>query len=135
MNKSSIEIGAKLIDIEIVIAIKRSDEEDCVYAWSPQLRCMRDGDTAEEALALCREALEVLFESLLERGTLEKHLSENGYVGLEEIVDGEPRLVYALKEGSLIPPSGNGDGSAFTDAPFDDLYKITMHPRLAHVGA
>jgi predicted RNase H-like HicB family nuclease len=135
MSKSSIEIGAKLIEIEIAIAIKRNEEEGCFYAWSPQLRCVRDGDTVEEALALCFEALEVLCESWLERDALEQHLSESGYTGIEEVVDGQPRLVYALKEGSLIPHSDNGDAAAFINAPFDDLYKVTIHPQPVRVGA
>lgn len=65
--------------VELLLAVAYSHAEQCFYAWSPQLRCLRDGDSEAEALAMCREAAEVLIESLLERGTLDSRLAELGY--------------------------------------------------------
>ena len=65
--------------IEVVIVTGYSEEEQCYYAWSPQLGCIRDGDNEERAVALCQEALEIRFESLIERGTLKETLESHGY--------------------------------------------------------
>jgi predicted RNase H-like HicB family nuclease len=124
----------RLISIEIAIVTKYSDEERCFYALSPQLRCVRDGDTAEEAVALCREALEVLFESLIERKTLQAHLLDNGYEEVPVEIDGKSGIIFALKEGNLIPQGQIHDEQAITSAPFTGVYKQTIHPRRACVG-
>jgi predicted RNase H-like HicB family nuclease len=68
--------------IEVLLVCAHSAEEDCYYAWSPQLRCVRDGQTPDEALESCMEALDILFESLLERDTLHGHLAAHGYAPL-----------------------------------------------------
>lgn len=135
MKRNRKELVAAVGGIEVVIAIKHSEEEHCFYAWSPQLSCIRDGNTVEEALALCREALEVLFESLLERGSLDAHLIRHGYIGSDVDVDGQPHRCYALKSGSLVPQPTNKGAKAFTNMPIYGLYKDTVHPTAVHVGA
>jgi len=65
--------------IQVRIAIAWSSEDDCFIAWSPELGCVRDGATQEEAVEMCKEAIEVRFESWIERGTLEENLLASGY--------------------------------------------------------
>ena len=79
MDGDSHPAETQRVTIEVAIAVARSEEEGLYYAWSPQLRCVRDGQTPEEAVAMCKEALEVLFESLIERGTLRDYLQSHGY--------------------------------------------------------
>lgn len=79
MGVSSGRTGKRVQKIEVAIAVAWSKSEGVYYAWSPQLRCVRDGKTAEEAVAMCKEALEVLFEGLIERDTLKEYLASHGY--------------------------------------------------------
>lgn len=135
MSGSKKKDGGRLIAIEVAIATKYSDEEQCFYALSPQLRCVRDGETAEQALAMCREALEVLFESLIERGTLRQYLLDNGYEEFQTQLQGQPGILFTLKEGNLIPQSRALGAEAITSAPFTGMYKERFHPRQACVRA
>jgi len=127
--------AGQLITIEVAIVTKYSEEEQGFYAWSPRLQCMRDGDTVEEALVLCREALEVLFESLLERGTLRQYLSEHGYEELLVEANGKQGVLYALQEGNLIPPGLVPGTGTITSAPYGGMYKERFHPQRSCVRA
>lgn len=61
---------AALAEVRFTVSVHRDDEEGCYYATAPQLDIVRDGETAEEAIAMCKEACEIKLESSIERGFL-----------------------------------------------------------------
>jgi len=85
--------------IEVAIAIGWSEEEQCFYAWSPQLDCVRDGDSEDEAAMMCREALEVLIEGLIERNTLDTFLTGHGY--MPHYIFDKQMTAYHLADGYI----------------------------------
>jgi predicted RNase H-like HicB family nuclease len=127
--------AGRVVAIEVAVAVKWHKEEGCYYAWSPQLRCVRDGGSVEEALAMCREALEVLLESLIERGTLNEYLCQHGYKLLTVMSDAGAGDLYALSEGNLLLPAVQEDDGFPAQACIDDLYKETITPQVTYAGA
>ena len=82
MSKGEVQTrrGSQSSALEVLITAGWNEDDQCFYAWSPQLGCMRDGETEDEAVAMCLEAIEILVEGLVERGTLAGFLREHGYL-------------------------------------------------------
>lgn len=65
------------IEAELKVTIKR--EDDCFIAYCPDLELSSYGDTIEEAQKHFSEVLQIFFEDIIERGTVEQVLEECGW--------------------------------------------------------
>ncbi|MEZ5337695.1 MAG: type II toxin-antitoxin system HicB family antitoxin [bacterium] len=122
----TVDSAAKL-SIELLIVSAFSAEENCWYAWSPQLRCMRDGASPEEALAMSLEAMEILFEGMLERGRLREYLLGCGYSDATQT--SETECSYVLQNSVLFSPLSYEDlelAAPFSGPP--TIRKVTWSP-------
>jgi len=72
--------GVCQIQIEVAIVSAYSEDEDCYYAFSPHLDLIRDGATEDEAIALFKDAFEIMALSRLRKGNLVKHLRRAGFL-------------------------------------------------------
>lgn len=118
------------LSIEVVIAVAWSEEEQCYFAWSPQLGCIRDGETEEQAISLFTEAIEVRLESWIERGTLEKNLAQHGYS--RSNVDGAPK--FNRVKGPIFDRSAAQAMTFSKSISLQRVDEITVSPGAATVG-
>lgn len=90
----------RVIRIDVPILVTRSETEGCFYAETPLANIIRDGDTVEQAIELLKGAFEIMVESRLRTGTLDKHLRKKGY---EEDIrwDGEIEHTYFRACGTM----------------------------------
>lgn len=67
------------IEINAQMLVEHDVETDCFYASSPDFNIVRDGRTAEEAIAMLTDAFEVMANHRWENGTLESYLQSLGF--------------------------------------------------------
>lgn len=118
------------VSVEVVIAVAWSEDEECYYAWSPQLGCIRDGESEEKAVSMFMEAVEVRLESWIERNTLEENLYQHGYTSN----DVKGIKMFARAKGQIFDRSA-AQAMTFSDSIIlQKVDEITISPGEAVVG-
>jgi len=82
-RKTGIITGMERASIKIEIPLATWKEEDQYVVWTPALDLSSYGDTEETALQHFAEALNLFFETALERNNLEQLLEEFGWEQVE----------------------------------------------------
>lgn len=68
-----------VVTLNIKLETLTRQEGDQWLAWCPPIDVMSQGSTEEAALAALKEAIELWFESCLDRGVLDEALKEAGF--------------------------------------------------------
>ena len=64
------------VAVRVSVAVFWDEEEETWYAFSPTMNNIRDGDTAEEAVTMFRDATEIRTEYQVSKKALRKWLQE-----------------------------------------------------------
>jgi predicted RNase H-like HicB family nuclease len=73
------KVITKKIDLKLSLPVSFLREGDCFIAYSPALDLSTSADSFEKAKKRFTEAVEIFFEELLEKGTLNEVLAELGW--------------------------------------------------------
>src|SRR5262249_8949691 len=77
------EDHAGVVRIHGQLALQISREDDCFVVYCPDLELSSHVDSPEEAKKHFQEVLDIFFDDLVERGTLNEVLEECGWVCVE----------------------------------------------------
>ncbi|PIS15966.1 hypothetical protein COT62_00910 [Candidatus Roizmanbacteria bacterium CG09_land_8_20_14_0_10_41_9] len=94
----------KKAQIQFALPVSILRENDSFIAYTPALDLSTVGDTFEEAKKRFEEAVQIFFEEIMEKGTLEKVLTELGW-HKQENTFAPPVLISYMTENFSIPIS------------------------------